>query len=129
MAIYNTKHFSHSRILLTGLHLPFEFLLPSTSKLRAAMPRHSGRSSPISMNCPSLIIFTSLPGTRGRPTPVITGETSSWRCGVTLGKSWLGDGGDGDGEAVLIKPKSLKAERHCNIPTAKWSGAIHTLIS
>ena len=81
------------------------------------------------MNCPSLILFTSLPGTGGRPAPIITDETSSWRCGVTLGKSRLGGGGEGDGEAVLIKPKSLKAERRGNIPTAKWSRAIHTLIS
>ena len=87
------------------------------------------RSSPICTNCPSLILFISLFGTGGRPAPIITGETSSWRSGVMLGKSQWAGGVEVDGGAGSIRPESLKAECRGNIPAAKQSRVIHRLIS
>lgn len=66
-----------------GLHFCLEALGSSPSTPGASKPSRSGRSSPISINCPDSILFTSQPGTGGRPAPTVT-EECFWSVGRVL---------------------------------------------
>lgn len=59
-----------------GLYFDLEAFVPSSSEA-AVMPSRSGRSSASSMNCPDSIFLTNLPGTGGRPSPIVIG-CGSW---------------------------------------------------
>ena len=81
MATYKPKAWIQSRMLVIGFIFDLEAFIWSSSEVHAVS--RSGSSSAISINSPPSILFTSLLGTGGRPTPSSEFGVSTW-----VGSGW-----------------------------------------